>query len=249
MMKADFWRKRWVEGQIGWHRQSVNPQLEKWWPQLGARSGAPVLMPLAGKSLDVHWLMDQAHPVLAVELSEIATAEFFAEANVQPRVDRIGQFERSTADGLSFLSGDIFELDARCMQDFKQQQKSLNQPGDDSQQPWAWYDRAALVALPPETRQRYMRHLAQLLPPHSVGLLLSFEYPQHETDGPPFAVEEQEVRRLCDGLFECELLEREILLDPQQPPSAKELLVKPNRYVEKGMTRAAEAIYRLQRMP
>jgi len=247
-MNADFWRKRWSEGQIGWHRQSVNPQLEKWWPQLEIPAAAPVLMPLAGKSLDVHWLLDQAHSVLAVELSEIAIAEFFAEADLQPGVDQVGQFERSTAHALRFLKGDIFDLDAHCMQDFRQQQKPKNPPTDDSQQPWAWYDRAALVALPPETRPRYMQHLAQLLPPLSLGLLLSFEYPQHETDGPPFAVEEVEVRRLCDGLFECELLEREVLLDPQQPPSAEELLVKPNRYVEKGLTRAAETIYRLQRM-
>ena len=37
----------------------------------------------------------------------------------------------------------------------------------------AFYDRAALIALPEATRQRYAFHLAQLVPPGARGLLIS----------------------------------------------------------------------------
>ena len=50
------------------------------------------------------------------------------------------------------------------------------------------YDRASLIALPPEMRERYARHLAGILPPATQILLITLDYPQPEMPGPPFAV-------------------------------------------------------------
>lgn len=252
-MKADFWHKRWADQQIGWHRQVLNPMLEKWWTEIGTDPQAPVLVPLAGKSVDLHWLQDQGHSVVGIELSEIAVNDFFAEAGFEPQQTSAGALQSFTYEKICFLQGDLFAVDAAVLNggrlaDQEHLDDQAEQGAAAPQSRWNWYDRAALVALPPEDRVRYMKHLAELLPTGSVGLLLTFEYPQHETDGPPFSVEESEVMDLCAGLFECRLLEREILLDPAHPPTAEELAAKPNRYVEKGLTRAAEAVFRLQRM-
>jgi thiopurine S-methyltransferase len=72
----------------------------------------------------------------------------------------------------------------------------------------AWYDRAALVALSPESRVRYFAHLASFLPRGARGLLVSFEYPEGMREGPPFSVVEDEVRALCGDKFKCELINR-----------------------------------------
>ena len=233
-MEAEFWRQRWVSDQVGWHREVTNPKLKAWWPRIGVSQQAPVLVPLAGKSLDLHWLAGLGHLAVGVELSEIAISSFFAEAVIQAHPQRVGKFRRWASSGIELFQGDFF--------DFSYEYLSCEGLGVN------WYDRAALVALPGEMRLAYMRHLAEILPKGSVGLLLSFEYPQHEAAGPPFSVEESEVRGLCNGIFACDLLDREVLLDPENLPSEAELAARPNRYMEKGMTMAAETVYRLERL-
>ena len=72
------------------------------------------------------------------------------------------------------------------------------------------YDRASLVALPPELRARYAEKMRAL----SVGsptltyLLVTFEYDQSIAAGPPFSVPESEVRSLYGAHFKIELLDR-----------------------------------------
>ena len=70
-MDADFWLQRWQEGQIGFHRSDVMPLLEKHWPSLQLPAGSRVLVPLCGKSLDMHWLAAQGHAVLSVDASGV----------------------------------------------------------------------------------------------------------------------------------------------------------------------------------
>ena len=48
-------------------------------------------------------------------------------------------------------------------------------------------------------RARYVDHLLSLLAPQVPMLLLTFEYPAHEIDGPPFSVGEEQVRALYEG--------------------------------------------------
>ncbi len=78
----------------------------------------------------------------------------------------------------------------------------------------ALYDRAALVALPPELRPRYVAHLRGLVAPGTPGLLVTLEYPQEVMDGPPFAVLADEVARLYAGAT-VELLDDRPLVSPR----------------------------------
>ena len=70
----------------------------------------------------------------------------------------------------------------------------------------AVYDRASLVALPPDMRERYARHLVDILPPATQILLVTFDYPQAEMQGPPFAVSVSEVEALYGKYAEIRLL-------------------------------------------
>jgi thiopurine S-methyltransferase len=71
----------------------------------------------------------------------------------------------------------------------------------------AVYDRAAIVALPPEMRQKYAAHLKAILPKGSRYLMVAMEYDQTKMPGPPFAVFEAEVRDLFADFESVELVE------------------------------------------
>ncbi len=190
-MHPEFWHQRWVDNQIGFHQAAPTPLLLKHWPSLGVPAGAQVFVPLAGKSLDMAWLASQGHRVLGVELSQRAVDAFFAEHGLQPAV-RDSQYGRHhSAGGIELVCGDAFALDADALRDCA-----------------GVFDRAALIALPPELRERYASELYARLPAGCRGLLVTLDYPQHERDGPPFAVAPAEVRALYAPDWELDLLEQ-----------------------------------------
>jgi thiopurine S-methyltransferase len=198
-MDPDFWQQRWREGRIGFHQGRPTPQLLEYWPALALAPGSQVFVPLAGKSLDLAWLAAQGHRVLGVELSPLAVAQFFAEHDLTPQVhdSRYGRHYR--AGDIELVCGDVFGLDADVLADCA-----------------AVYDRAALIALPPPLRRRYVHELHAQLPAGCRGLLITLEYPQHEKQGPPFAVPEAEVRDLYGRDWDVQVLERRDIL-AQQP--------------------------------
>lgn len=218
-MQPVFWEKRWAADNIGFHRDAFNEYLLAHWPDLGVDHATGVFVPLCGKSLDLHWLTQRGHQVVGNEVVAKAVQAFFEEAALQPQVENEGQLIAYRANSLKLLLGDFFDLQREHLQGAT-----------------AWYDRAAQVALPQELRSSYYAHLANLMPRGSIGLSLAFEYPQEQKDGPPFSVEEEEIRALCTDRFEVELLQRD------------ERLSKEPRLVEQGLTRATEAIYRLTRI-
>jgi thiopurine S-methyltransferase len=185
---AKEWHGRWEEGRIGFHRDEVHDRLHTLWPTIGAHSGA-VFVPLCGKSLDMRWLVSAGHDVVGVELSERAARDFFSEWGVAV-VRRVrGSFVEFSGGGVRILVGDFFDLDA-----------SLVGPVV------AVYDRAALVALDLPTRARYVERLFSLLPPGCRGLLITLEFPAGQMAGPPFSVDETEVRELFGEFAELRLL-------------------------------------------
>lgn len=214
----DYWRQRWVEGSTGWHRDGINPQLAKWWPRLQMQGTESVLVPLCGSSLDLQWLASQGHEVFGAEASDLAVERFFLAADVEPEYRALGDgsIEVVEAGSIHIFCGDFFEL---RQADFPPLQSA--------------YDRAALVAMPPATRPAYMQQLHALLAPGAVVLLVSFEYPQAIKSGPPFSVEEDEIRELAEGLFDVELLDR------------FDLKGKEEKFSDPAFTYVAETMYRL----
>ena len=198
-MEPAFWQDKWTRGEIGFHLPFVNPKLIAHWPALQLPAGARVFVPLAGKTLDLRWLREQGHAVVACELSEVAAREFFAEAGLAPTVQSAGALQRWSAGGIDYLIGDFFALESATLG-----------PVD------AVYDRGALVALPPDLRARYVTRLRELTGPGTRTLLITLEYDQSQMSGPPFSVPEADVRAAFGPTHELALLSREDIL-PEEP--------------------------------
>lgn len=198
-MDAAFWHARWEANQIGFHQPQINSYLQNEWQHLDVAAGAQVLVPLCGKSQDILWLLEQGYQVLGVEISPLAVDAFFNENRLQAQRSQQGAFEVWEQDELRILCGDFFALQAQ-----------------DLAKVAAVYDRAALIALPPEMRLQYSGLLSQLLPCTAKMLLVCMEYPQTERKGPPFSVDSIEVHELYAHRFSIEQVLREDIL-AQEP--------------------------------
>ena len=174
-MEPQFWHDRWAKNEIGFHKGEANPFLVTYFHELALAKGSQVFVPLCGKTLDIPWLLSKGYRVAGAELSTVAIEQLFAELGVTPTITRAGGLDKYSTDNLDIFVGDIFQLS-------KQMLGPVN----------AIYDRAALVALPPDMRVRYTTHLTELTD-HAPQLLICYEYDQRVMDGPPFSISSEEV--------------------------------------------------------
>jgi thiopurine S-methyltransferase len=205
-MDANFWLQKWQRGEIGFHESAVNPFLSAHIGKLRLSPGSRLFLPLCGKTLDIGWLLARGYRVAGAELSQLAVDALFSELGVVPQIAELGALKHYKAGNLDIFNGDIFELDVA----------RLGQVD-------AIYDRAALVALPVDLRQRYAAHM-RALSGTAPQLLVTYEYDQSVRPGPPFSVSAEEVARLYAGAYELKEVERkEIAAAPNGRPAATEL--------------------------
>ncbi len=183
-MDNQFWIDRWQNKQTGWHRDDVHPLLLQLTDEF---FGSPqfVFVPLCGKSLDMVWLADKGHHIIGIEISALAISEFFQEQELRAQKTRLGDFMLWQAGTYQILEGDFFQLTPDF---FSNNFKSCH----------CWYDRAAVIALPENLRNRYVRLMKQLLP-DGRGLLISLSYDSASRQGPPFSLDEDAIRTLWSG--------------------------------------------------
>jgi thiopurine S-methyltransferase len=222
-MEPDYWLQRWHEGRTGWHHGTVMPLLEKHWPALGATPGSRVLVPLCGKSLDMLWLARQGLHVLGVDLAPTAVTAFLAENDLRAQSHAAPEGTRHEIQGLAtggieIITGDIFDVPDEALAGCT-----------------AFYDRAALIALPVRMRERLVREAYAKLATGARGLLITLDYPQAQMQGPPFSVDDAEVHHLFDADWNVETLARRDILADQ--PS----------FVEQGVDALHTAVYRLEK--
>ena len=184
-----FWHDRWKNQLTRWHRAENNDLMLKHWPSLNAPDGSEVLVPLCGKSLDMLWLAEQGYSIVGLEMVEQAINTFFSENQLSPESTQFGKLVKHSSPPFTIFQGDVFALEAGTVQ------------AD------AWYDRAAMVAIPPSTRESYVQQIRQQTKPGAVGLLITLTYPQHEADGPPFSLTDEDAFSLFSEGFEIERLE------------------------------------------
>ena len=215
-MKKDYWLERWEREETGFHQNEINPYLRQYWQELRLAYGSEVFVPLCGKSRDMLWLREQGHAVLGVEFSAMAIQAFFKENGYIPHHVTGEKFDRYEAEGIRIPCGDFFDLGK-----------------EDLAKTSAVYDRASVVALPPEMRERYARHLLSILPPATQILLVTFDYPQPEMEGPPFAVSPGEVEALYQRHADIRLLKQ------------MDILAQEPRFQKRGLSRLQESIFLL----
>ncbi|MAW59963.1 MAG: thiopurine S-methyltransferase [Planctomycetes bacterium] len=229
-MEQNFWTDRWAEGRTGWHASKPNPQLVDELHRLDCSAGDAILVPLSGATLDLRWLRDEAglRPI-GVEWAERAVEATFEELGEQPhRIPLAPEVELWHSKDLAVLCADWFAVAPAHL---AAAVAATGAPAPCR----AWWDRAALIALPPELRPRYAAQLLKLMPSGARGLLLALEYPEGEMQGPPFCVEPAEVRELFEGATD--------LLELAQIDA---LAQSPKRQ-EQGLTRLDERLYFLIR--
>lgn len=175
-MEADFWHTRWQSKQIGFHEGKPNALLVKYLHALPLASGGRVFVPLCGKSVDVHWLLEQGYQVVGVELSEIAVDALFGALGLLPTIVHVGQLTHYHAENIDVYVGDIFDLTIAIIGRVD-----------------AVYDRAALIALPDKMRQAYTKQL-MTLSQRAPQLLICIDYDQSLMSGPPFSIKAAMVR-------------------------------------------------------
>jgi thiopurine S-methyltransferase len=215
-MEKDYWQERWKQEETGFHQNEVNPYLLQYWQELHLAPGSEVFVPLCGKSRDMSWLSEQGYAVLGVETSAVAVQAFFKENGYTPNHATSEKFDRYDANSIRILCGDFFDLSKHDLAKIS-----------------AVYDRASLIALPPEMRERYTHHLLSILPPATQTLLITLDYPQPEMAGPPFAVSANEVEALYHERFTIRLL------------SQLDVLAQEPRFQERGLSRLNESVFLL----
>lgn len=222
-MELDFWVERWNKGETGFHQGTVNPYLSYFYDQKGPpleqRSALKVFVPLCGKSADLHWLSVKGYSVIGVECSEVAVKAFFEEQNIKYSTEHLAAHQHYSSNSIEILLGDFFTLNPTTMLGVTDV-----------------FDRAALIALPEQMRQQYVSKMVELLAAGTRTLLVTLTYPQHEMNGPPFSVSEEEVNELYSADFKIEKL------------LVKDVLTDEPRFVEKGLTSLKETVYKLTRL-
>ena len=217
-MEHEFWHTRWANKEIGFHQGSVNQYLREHWNTLGGYPEDTVLVPLCGKAHDMWWLHDLGHPVIGVELSEIACKDFFEEGATSAKVHPSQPFTVFRHDNLQLWCGDFFQL-----------------VPDDVRHVRLVYDRAALIALPPTMRRDYVEHLTAITADDLRILLITLDYDNQEMQGPPFNVSDDEVQALYGADYQItKVLTQHLAKDD---PFAK----------RRGLSAATESVFVLTR--
>ena len=225
-MDIDFWLDRWNNNETGFHQTTINPYLSYFYGEKGAsperREKLKVFVPLCGKSKDMLWLSQAGYKVFAVECSDSAVKAFFEEnalnykhAEKDPHALYISSNQKSA---IEIFQGDFFTLHKKDLEDVTDV-----------------FDRAALVALPPEMRKQYVKKMAEILKPGTRTLLVTLTYDQTQMEGPPFSVPEDNVTELYSDYFKVDKL------------CFKNTINDEPRMQERGLTSLIETVYKLTR--
>ena len=201
-MERSFWQARWNRLEIGFHAATVNPDLMAAFGAVSPQAAGPVpfahaLVPLCGKSLDLAWLGARVGRVTGVEFVPEAAHAFFADAGVEPVESRLGRHVALSHGRVTVLVGDFFAIT----------------PADLGPVDFC-YDRAALIALPPAERARYVAQCAHLMGSGARGVLVTLDHDPTLRGGPPFPVSDEAVSALYSADFKLERLARRVPVEP-----------------------------------
>ena len=183
------WLKFWENNETNWHGDRITQELVEYFELFELETRDKVFVPLCGKSLDMIYIMNQGFSVVGVEISEIGVRQFFSENNLTYKITKVDDFDLYSSENLEIYCGDFFSLTSKHLNNVK-----------------AVLDSKSLIALEPDLRQKYAKHLNDII---SLGvriLLVTLNYPQHQMSGPPFSVDKSEVESLFSMAFESQEL-------------------------------------------
>ena len=179
------WLKFWENNETNWHGDKITQELVEYFELFELEPRDKVFVPLCGKSLDMIYIMNQGFSVVGVEISEIGVRQFFSENNLAYKITKVDDFDLYSTENLEIYCGDFFALTSKHLNNVK-----------------SVFDRKSLIALEPEVRQKYVKHLNDIISLGARILLVTLQYPQYQMSGPPFSVDKSEVESLFSMTFE-----------------------------------------------
>jgi thiopurine S-methyltransferase len=179
------WLKFWENNETNWHGDKITQELVEYFELFELEPRDKVFVPLCGKSLDMLYIMNQGFSVVGVEISEIGVRQFFSENNLAYKITKVDDFDLYSTENLEIYCGDFFALTSKHLNNVK-----------------SVFDRKSLIALEPEVRQKYVKHLNDIISLGARILLVTLQYPQYQMSGPPFSVDKSEVESLFSMAFE-----------------------------------------------
>lgn len=236
--KPVYWASVWAADRIPFHEAGVNVRLlahYKTWLAAAPHNnehGLRVLVPLCGKTRDLSFLasLPSVSSVVGVEFVDAAVASLAEEqpalALKPPATNKRTPFSVwHGGEKARILVGDFFKLTKST---------ATTQGGGLFD---AAFDRAALVAVEPVTRGKYVDALSSALKPGGVVLLTTFERAEGTAEGrafgPAYSVTAADIYSLFGKRgFRCEMLE------------CVDIPIAP-RFQQQGVTRLLEATWLL----
>lgn len=217
-MEISYWQSRWRKDKTGWHMDQVYPLLPDLWPALSLKAGARILVPFCGKSVDMQWFISEGFHVTGVDVAEKALHAFMERSQKSFSSHQQYGFQVFRSKNMELWQGDFQKLPVTKIPPFD-----------------AIYDKAALIALPRNMRPKYAQKILQCSGPETQMLLQTFEYEQDEMPGPPFSVDEREIRQLYGKQFDLALLHQ------KQKPELRD------KFQRRGLSSyLIEKVYRLK---
>lgn len=208
-MELSYWKSRWNKDNTGFHMPDGYPGLREHWPTFDLPSNPRVLVPLCGKSEDIIFLEQQGAAVEGVEISDKAILSFFSEHRRHSETRDYAGFRIYRSGEIELWQGDFLKYPNR-------------ETGLD-----LIYDKAALVALPPEKQKPYADKLLSLAGPRTAILLHHFIYAQDEMPGPPFSVRPEKIDDYFSSQFTIRLLKENKMPSDRFPPFQRRGLKNP----------------------
>lgn len=214
-MQISYWQSRWQNNNIGFHNPEVNSYLVEFFDVVIPPNASSVLVPLCGKTKDLLWLRDKGLHVIGIEAVQVACEAFFLENQLDFSIRKRFGFTIYQADQLEIWCGDFFKLPDEIIQNCS-----------------FVYDRACIVALPIELRNKYAAKINGCSPNTHV-LMHTFSYDQEKMSGPPFSVPDEEIQLKFGTNWNIHTL------------FDNSVLQKYERYRTKGLDQLSEAVYHL----
>jgi len=215
-----FWAARWSGAALGWHKRDVNPHLQKYDDLLLEKDeNNHIFVPLCGKSVDMAYLSSntKVSHVVGIDIIKQA-AEEFAEDHPALSLKEYQPDESSCdatssgsifhGDDITIIVGDLFNLLQMGNEDrakYITQGSTISAEGESISYLFdSIYDRASMVAIDPSLRNDYATYMGEILRPGGVMLLVTLDRRRvtndaAKKDGPPFSINESEVRQLYES--------------------------------------------------
>merc|ERR1712032_697639 len=189
-MDNQAWNARWENNTASWHADEARTEILNLMKSNVTDFKGKVFVPLCGASLDMVWLAEQGLQVVGVEVSRLAIDKFFQEIYIKDDYDIISFNETSTiihkAGNITIYEADLYNC-----------QELMSEPAFD-----LIFDRASLIAINWEDREKYINLMLKLLGDKISKLsyfLQGMDYNKGEHLGPPHIFNEASCQHYFGG--------------------------------------------------